>query len=446
MTMALETIKVLDVSQVAAVPMCARHFADYGADVIHIENAKGGDSWRYFQAGGGGPAGVPSDIPYNWEAFNRNKKSVALDLSKKSGKRIMYKLVESADVFLTNLRLWERKKFKVDFETIIRLNPRIVYGSLTGHGMKGAENETPAYDTTVYFYRAGIAETLTIPGMSGPSPRPAVGDTLAGITLAFGVMTALFARNKTGHGQEVDTSLLSAGIYQLTFDMASALTTRQDDTDYRLTSFDGTEEEKQQQDKLILEAQTALNRLGEFYRERLPNALANMYETRDGKKIRVNALNADRYWAKFCKLLNLEHLENNPKYLSMEARSENRKELYHIFKKAFSQKTLAEWRPHFIDLPWAPIQNLVELADDPQARANDLFLSYTHPTYGPMEILGSPVNLSRTPATIRLPAPEFSQHTEEVLLASGFSREEIERFKEEGAIPDQGPEAPGKQS
>ncbi|MCP4756541.1 MAG: CoA transferase [Proteobacteria bacterium] len=437
MAMALEGIKVLDVSQVAAVPMCARHLADYGAEVVHIENATTGDSWRYLQAGaGGGPAGVESEIPYNWEAFNRNKKSVAIDLSKKTGREILYKLAEDADVFLTNLRLYERKKFEVDFEDIIRLNPRIVYGSVTGHGKKGAEKETPAYDTTVYFVRAGVNEMLTIPGMSGPSPRPAFGDTLAGLGLAFGVMTALFAREKTGEGQEVDTSLLASGIYQLSFDMASALTTRQDEAEYRRQLFDGTEEEKRLRDELVLEAQTALGRLSGFYRERLPNPMANSYETKDGRQIRFNALHADRYWDKFCRLLGLEELEHDPKYATMEARFENRKELYHIFKKAFLQKTLAEWRPHFMDLPWAPIQNLVELADDPQARTNGYFLPYDHPTYGQMEILGSPVNLSKTPATIRQPAPEFGQHTEEVLLDAGFEWEEIERFKEEGVIPE----------
>ncbi|MEE9557165.1 MAG: CoA transferase, partial [Candidatus Adiutricales bacterium] len=138
MTMALEGLKVIDVAQVAAVPMCARHLADFGADVIHIENAQTGDSWRNLQAGhGGGPAGVPSDLPYNWEAFNRNKKGVAIDLSKEGGRKIIYRLTENADVFVTNLRLSEREKLGVRYEDLIKINPRLIYGSVTGHGMKG---------------------------------------------------------------------------------------------------------------------------------------------------------------------------------------------------------------------------------------------------------------------------------------------------------------------
>ncbi len=436
MYMALEGIKVIDVSQVAAVPMCARHLADFGADVIHIENAETGDSWRNLQAGaGGGPAGVPSDIPYNWEAFNRNKRSLAIDLSKQGGREIIYKLTENADVFVTNLRLSERKKFGLEYEPLNGINQRLIYGSVTGHGMKGPDNDMPAYDTTVYWARSGIHHMLTIPGMSGPAPRAAFGDNVAGLGLAFGVMTALYARDRIGVGQEVDISLLQTGTYQLTFDMASALTTGQDEQEYRLQAFEGTEEDKQRLDELMAETQAALKRLGDFYRERLPNPMANNYETKDGKSIRFAALQADRYWAKFCKLIGREDLEQDPRYATMEARTENCKELYHIFRETFLSKTLAEWKPLISDLPASPIQTLVDVVNDPQARANNFFLPYDHPSYGRIEILANLVNLSKTPATVRLPAPEFSQHTEEVLLEAGYTCEDISRLKEQGVIP-----------
>ncbi|MEE9555675.1 MAG: CoA transferase, partial [Candidatus Adiutricales bacterium] len=175
--------------------------------------------------------------------------------------------------------------------------------------------------------------------------------------------------------------------------------------------------------------------LYDFYRERMPNAMANTYETKDGKVLRFIAMQADRYWAKFCKILELEDLEHDPRFATIESRAENCKELYYIFKEAFLSKTLAEWMPLISDLPAAPMQNLVDIISDPQAVANDFFLSYDHPSYGPMKIMASPVNLSETPATIRLPAPEFSQHTEEVLMESGYSWEEIEQFKEDEVIP-----------
>ncbi|HUV43759.1 MAG TPA: CoA transferase, partial [Dehalococcoidales bacterium] len=132
MNQALDGIKVIDVSQVAAVPMAARHLADFGADVIHVENPKTGDSWRGFQAGlGSGGAGAPSDINYNWETYNRNKRSLAVDLSQDEGREVIYRLVESADVFTTNLRLFEREKFKLDYDALSQLNPRLIYAGLS---------------------------------------------------------------------------------------------------------------------------------------------------------------------------------------------------------------------------------------------------------------------------------------------------------------------------
>lgn len=276
---------------------------------------------------------------------------------------------------------------------------------------------------------------LTFPGMSGPNPRPAFGDNVAGLGLAFGVMTALYARDRIGIGQEIDVSLFYTGLYQLTFDVAAALATGQDEQEYRVQAFEGQEEEKQRMGELMAEAQAALKRLTDFYRERLPNPMANTYETKDGRLIRFNALQADRYWARFCKLIDREDLEQNTKFATMDARSENQKELYHIFREAFSSKTLAEWLPLISDLPASPIQTLVDVISDPQARANNFFLPYDHPNYGRIEIMASPVNLSKTPATIRLPAPEFSQHTEEVLLEAGYSWEDIAQFKEQEVIP-----------
>jgi len=140
----LKGIKVIDVSQVAAVPMCSRHLGDFGADVIHIENPRTGDSWRTLQAGHGGNAGLPSEINYNWENYNRNKKSMTLNIGTDAGREIFYKLIKDADVFVTNLRLYEIEKFKVSYETLKKINPRLIYGALTGFGKKGPDKDMPA--------------------------------------------------------------------------------------------------------------------------------------------------------------------------------------------------------------------------------------------------------------------------------------------------------------
>jgi len=433
--MALEGIKVIDVAQVAAVPMCARHLADFGADVIHVEHAARGDSWRAQQAGHGGGAGVPSEINYNWEAFNRNKRSLALNLSHDLGREIIYKLVEGADVFTTNLRIPEQEKHRVRYDDLRSINPKLIYACLTGHGKKGPNRETPAYDTTVYFGRAGVISTLTVPGLTGPSTRPAFGDVVAGLGLAFGIVTALYHRDRTGVGQEVDMSLLHTGIYQLTFDVSCALATGQDVVEYRLNPPEVLDEElKKQRDELIGEVQEAVGRLGELYRQNAPNPLANRYTTRDGKAIAFNALQPDRYWAEFCRVIERPDLVEDPKFSSTEARTLNKRELYEILNQAFLTRTLAEWTPDFVGLPYAPIQNTVEVANDPQAQANDMFLPVDHPIYGPMKVIANPVNLSETPATYRMPSPEFSQHTEEILLETGYSWEDIARFKEQGVI------------
>ena len=151
MAQALEGIKVVDVSQVAAVPIAARHLADFGADVLHIENPTTGDSWRVYQAGQGtGRAGVPSDINYNWENYNRNKRSVTVDITQEAGQKVTHRFVEQADVFLTNLRPYELERYNMQYDTLKQINPRIIFGALTGFGKKGPEKDAPAYDTTAF--------------------------------------------------------------------------------------------------------------------------------------------------------------------------------------------------------------------------------------------------------------------------------------------------------
>ena len=137
MKMALEGIKVIDVSQVIAVPVAARHLADFGADVIHVEHPERGDFWRAYLQGVGGISSVASPVDYNWEAWNRNKKSLAIDLGQERGRELMYKLVEQSDIFTTNLRLWEREKLGLQYETLKKVNPRLIYGSVTGLGKEG---------------------------------------------------------------------------------------------------------------------------------------------------------------------------------------------------------------------------------------------------------------------------------------------------------------------
>lgn len=410
MVPALEGIKVLDVSQVAAVPMAARLLADFGANVIHVENPITGDSWRGFQAGvsgSGAGSGAPSPINYNWENFNRNKRSLTLDLSREAGQEVLYKMVEESDVFLTNLRLWEREKFHLAYASLRELNPGLVYASLLGWGRNGPDKNSPAYDSLAYWARTGLGYMFTTPGMPPPIDGGAFGDNVAAMGLAFGVMIALFARERTGKGQEVDTSLFHTGIYQASFFLAGALTTGLDLADWRHTD-----------------------------RNDAPNPLVLPYETKDGRWLLPAILQPDRYWSRICHAIGREDLENDPRFESNEPRLENHAELFQILEDVFRSKTLDVWKLRLTQagIPFSPYQNFLEAVADPQAKANDIFAPVDHPSYGDIEVIANPVNLSDTPASRPMPAPEFGQHTEEVLLELGYTWDDVARLRDEGII------------
>lgn len=436
MELALDGIKVVDVSQVVAVPIGARHLADFGAEVIHIEHPQRGDFWRSHQAGQGGGNGVPSNVNYNWETFNRNKKSVALDLSTEHGREIMYKLVEQADVFVTNLRLFERDKFGLEYDTLSRLNPRLIYGSITGLGKKGPERNSPSFDQTVHWFRAGVTHMLTPPGASAIGFRAGFGDTVAGLGLFAAVMTALYVRERTGVGQEVELSLLHTGMYQLSFDISGALITGMDMRDVTPGQLDEEDPRVKRYRQLVADSQAAFNRLQDFMKESIPNPLVIAHTTRDDRIIHLNVLQPDRYWARMCQAIGRPDLEHDTRFENHEARLENHEALYAIIRDAFKSRPFEEWKSRLADagIPFGAQQKLSEVVRDPQARANDYFVPFDHPTYGRIEVLANPLNLSKTPSSIRLPAPEFGQHTEEVLLGLGYTWEDIAGLKQQQVI------------
>ncbi len=437
MSSVLQGIKVVDVAQVAAVPMCARHLADFGASVIHVEHPVAGDMWR-----AGVPSAVaPSGVNYSWENFNRNKRGMTLDLSQDAGRQALCDLIAASDVFVTNLRLWEQEKFRLGYKEMRRINPRLIYGSVTGFGKKGPDRNTPAYDTTAYWGRAGVSQVLTTLGMTAPSTQPAFGDVVAGLGLAFGVMTALYHRERTGVGQEVDISLFHTGIYQSSFSAAVAAAVGPAYDEWKQAGGVASgrfieEDEAARQKRLdaVQRVQEAVIGLDEIYRDYSPNPMARAYLTSDGRRLIFNAINSNRYWPVFCRAIDRLDLIGDPRFDSAEARTENHLVLEPIFREAFLSKTLAEWRPLLNELPFAPDQSLAETVVDPQAMANNVFVPFDHPIHGSTRVINNPVNLSETPATIRTAAPEFSQHTEEIMLELGRSWEDIARLKKQGVI------------
>lgn len=427
MATALNGIKVIDLSQVAAVPMAARILGDFGADVIHIENPFTGDFWRLYQQNQArSNYCVQSEFNYSWENYNRNKRSVTVNLRNESGREIVHRMVQNADVFLTNLRPYEQGKFDLTYRRLQQINPRIVYGCLTGYGTEGPERDAPAYDYTAYWARSGLEYLLAATGGGVPCMgfRPTMGDNVAALALACGVMIALYVREKTGLGQEINISLQHIGLYQISFDISGALITGMDPADWRQMPPPEVQEKVRQ---AVLEVMA-------FYAGRVVNPLDATYFTKDNRTIHLVALQPDRYWERFCRIIGREDLASDPRFATFDGRAQHAAEIRDAIAQAIASKTLEEWKPLLKDIPYAPVQSLKEAIEDPQARASGCFVSYQHPQRGLIEQVANPIKMSLTPASVRMPAPEFGQHTEEVLLEYGYSRDDVVRFREEGTI------------
>jgi len=225
MVAALEGIRVIDVSQLAAVPIAARILADFGADVVHIEHPVRGDIMRgLHDTLSRSLPGLTSEFPYLWENYNRNKKCITADLSKPEGQQIVYKLVKTADIFLTNLRSYELDAYHMHYKTLCEINPKI-YMEVSQVMEDRTERNSPAYDGTAHWARTGLARRMTLPGFPPAGGVGGFGDNSAGMVLYAGVLTALYSREKTGKGQEIDVSLFQTGVYQLTMDISATLAT-----------------------------------------------------------------------------------------------------------------------------------------------------------------------------------------------------------------------------
>lgn len=394
---ALEGIRIIEVTQWVAAPAAGALLADWGAEVIHIEHPVRGDAMRGLSNVGG------MGMDWLFELDNRNKKSVTLDISKKEGQAVLHRLLEKADVFITSLRPSELERYNLEYSVLRKLNPRLIYASLTGYGRKGPEREKRGYDVTAFWAQSGFMASFREPERPPIFPRGGMGDHTTSIAMACGITTALFAREKSGVGQEVDVSLYNTGVWVLSVDMSCALAT------------------------------------GEFpplrKRSETP-AMTNVYQTKDTKWIYFAHLQQDPYWSAFCQALELQPIENNERFTSMEGRMTHNDELFALVEAAMSKRTLAEWLPILDNygLIYAAVKDAADIAKDEQARVNDFFATAEHPTLGSVKLVANPIKLTKTPASIKTTAPQFSQHTEEVLQESGYSWDDIARLKEQGII------------
>jgi crotonobetainyl-CoA:carnitine CoA-transferase CaiB-like acyl-CoA transferase len=374
---------------------------DLGADVIKIES-KAGDPGRGFMKIIGAMAGLKGRN-YYFEHHNRNKRSIVLDLKSRKGMEVFFKLIDTADVFLNNMSIEAPIKLGIGPDILIARNPRLIYAQASGWGRKGAEANELSFDYTG-IARSGLMMSCGERGTPPTQILPGIGDEVGGLMCAWGVTAALYAREKTGKGQVVDTSLMGSVIAMLAF---------------------------------IMEAPAMLGQ--EFPREiraEAGNPLYNHYRCKDDKWIVIAHLDPDRYWPKICKALGIENLQQDSRFNSIEARGQNAKELVVLLDQRFSTRSRDEWIRILNEegCIFTPIQTPFEVSNDIQAFSNNYFIHIQHPEWGKIKMSGFPWDFSETPASWRRGAPTFGQHTEEIMLELGYDNDEIARLKKEGMI------------
>jgi crotonobetainyl-CoA:carnitine CoA-transferase CaiB-like acyl-CoA transferase len=393
-------IRVVELGLWVAGPSAGGVLADWGAEVVKIEPPTGDPFRGLFLSVSG--VEMPANPPF--ELDNRGKRSITLDLGTPDGRRIALELIDRADVFLTNVRAAGLARVGLDYESLAARNPRLVYARVSGYGDAGPDRDRPAYDIGAFWSRAGIAAALTPAGSDPPYQRGAFGDHMAGMTAAGGVAAALFARERTGRGQLVSTSLLRIGVFVLGWDTNSTL-------------------------RLGISSRS-------FTRTTVPNPLISSYRDRDGRWFWLLGLQGDRHWPDLVRAVDRSEWLADTRFATMRARREHCAELVAALDAIFATRPLAEWGAALdaAGMWWAPVQTIEEVVTDPQAIAAGAFVDVPVAEGGSARMVATPVDFSGTPWRPQGPAPELGQHTEEVLLELGYDWDAIAALRERAAI------------
>ncbi len=403
MRLPLEGIRVLDWTIWQQGPVCSMMLADLGADVIKIEERERGDPGRGVLRAQGLDLG---DRPnFYFEANNRGKRSIALDLRQPEGREIVLRLAEKADVFVQNFRPGAAERAGLGYADLRARNPRIVYASGSGFGRRGPEAERPCMDY-LGLARSGIMLAVGEPDSPPLAIQGAIADQMGGTVLAMGVMTALLARERFGVGQEVDASLLGAMSWLQGLSLGS---------------------------RLMLGAE-----MPRFSRRYAFNPLWNHYRCADDRWIALAMTQADRWWADFVRVLGRPELAQDERFATMMSRGMHADVAISILDEVFATRPSDQWARLLEeggDFIFTLVRAVGDLPDDPQVRANGLIAAVDHPVGGPTEMLNLPIGLSETPPRIAGAAPELGQHTEQLLVEElGHSWEEVAALRERGVI------------
>jgi crotonobetainyl-CoA:carnitine CoA-transferase CaiB-like acyl-CoA transferase len=404
MSEVLRGVRVVELASWTYVPAAGAALADWGADVIKVEDVRGGDPGRALVIGPFTKAAARAHVDFILEIGNRGKRSVAIDIKSETGREYFGRLLATADVFLTNWLPGPLERARLTVEDIRSFNPNIIIARGTGMGVRGPDRDKGGFDAATYLSRGGVAYTLTPFGEDPAVQGPAFGDLQGGITLAGGLCAALFHRERTGEPSIVDSSLLAQAMWSIAPSISVA----------DLFDMDG-----------IPGAPPGL----------AMNPLVNRYKTRDDRYIQLVFLQPDRYWAGFCTRIGLPELAEDPRFAPSSNLIANADAACALVGAAIASQDLEYWRKALEDEPgvWAALATPKETLNDPQVKPNGYVIPNVDADGNEYQIVAPPVQFNETPPAPSR-APEYGEHTEEILLGLDLDWDDISAAKDSGAI------------